>query len=280
MFLVSDSDECIWQDDTNPVYLLIRLEPRDHDHYAITAWFGPDQQQIYPATVEDEQVQLLEQIEHVIQRLHSQVVKGLAGELIIEIFLPVELLDHASDHWLLKQGKRSHFMLGEKYQLVTRSYDRLYDPEMQTTHYDWRERWQQWKAVVQGQSKATVCWFHSEQECPTNGLNPAFPFLIFSFAPSAQFREELFWSLLDAGVPVALLPRKQILSPTQMEEKLSALYHDGCHSLIKRIKSLRQEAVDEVRRQQNQQKLQEHFGHHLTLIWDDPDRLPPDGILY
>lgn len=70
-------------------------------------------------------------------------------------------------------------------------------------------------------------------------------------------------ALLYSGVPVVAWSRA---GPGPAAAALSALFDQApLGSLPDRVRRARLEAADD-----------DHPGRHLTLLWDDPDRLPPD----
>lgn len=263
------------QEEEKKSYLMIRVQPRDDGYYALTAWFGPKQQLIYPASIEDEQPIQIEHIEQIIQKLYARYISNTMEETVIEMFLPVELLDYASDRLKIKQGKRSLIALGEKYQLVSRSFDRIYDPEMRTTHRDWQKRWETWK---RGLSQENIYPFGHRSHYLNNDFirREEVSFLVFTCTPTEDERDELFWSMLDAGIPVALLPRKQHLHPTPIEHMLKVLCQHGYNLLPQRLRELRSKPLLMIKEGQENNIPENQADIHLTLLWDDPERLPPD----
>jgi hypothetical protein len=74
---------------------------------------------------------------------------------------------------------------------------------------------------------------------------------------------------LRAGVPILVWQRKPHRGP-ELREKIAPLFNEGgLAQLPARARKLRQEAW-----RQEPQDREAHIGHHLTLLWDDPFRLP------
>jgi hypothetical protein len=81
--------------------------------------------------------------------------------------------------------------------------------------------------------------------------------------------ENLVYELLDTGLPIAIWSRRNLANSAH-QAQMSALLTACClEALPAQVKDKRRE----TRRQQNTEDC--HIGHHVSLLWDDPNFPPP-----
>ena len=263
------------------VYLLVALLPdklnpnrklRDHrfsmrvvfweDEETSQTWFGLDFK-VY---------QSLEQVQDELDKLLSQRSDVLAkhtGNVVIEFFLPVELMSEGVDQW---QDRRSRsqlrsITLGTRYKLVVRSLERAQE---RTLWEAWHRRWHRYQQLTTPKVEEHTWWIDSDRFDPNElwsqlELNQDIVCLVVPFRLiHSVIKCDLYDICLDAGIPFDMWTRKKFgVVPL---DKLKGMI-DSIHLLHLRqhLYQLRLEAVAD----------KTHPGNDLALLWDDPHRIPP-----
>jgi nucleoside phosphorylase len=184
----------------------------------------------------------------------------------IELLLPDDLLHLAIEWWRTELDSPAPTPLCLDYPVVVRSLDRMRAPHRQRVwHNRWHKLWQPprahrvfwgrgpgaadlaaWNAQLRRDRDVTTVVLGSSPENPDGG-------------------DELL-SALNAGIPVILWDRRA--QPSAEGATLFGRLLDGEPTeLAPRVRALRMEAAElgvEARRR--------HPGHHLALLWDDPER--------
>ena len=198
-------------------------------------------------------------------------------DLTIEFWLPFEHLTAAADTWKIYSQpvrfKHRNQVVGEKHQVVVRSYDRFSDsaartkldstwqkldsffqtsPDPAAVHqkFEHVDRWERWTAVKQ-----------KLRNHPFMGLTLTCPLGLDQYQ---EQRDDLFSQMLEEGIPTALWSRGSEL--TDHQEKMYDLL--TIHTLSKLDQLLEQ--VKQTRRSANDD---EHLGRHLAIWCDEPKRL-------
>jgi hypothetical protein len=211
---------------------------------------------------------------HVLARSRGRL--GAGYMLTVEAFLPLDLLDCDMDQWRIKIGKQAR-PVGARYQLVVRSWDRLYDPDYWTTWDVWAKKW---NARPRPPLKATEERHVLIASCDEDYCDKLVyrleqrgtVFMALSPVPPSQRAGgsiEVFWPMLDSGTPIALwLRREDEDVPATREELRQLVCDEDLSSLPRLVHKRRQEAQMEEERRR--------LWSAVTLLWDDPERLPPD----
>jgi hypothetical protein len=94
--------------------------------------------------------------------------------------------------------------------------------------------------------------------------------LALTFAPLENLigTGSILNAILGTGIPIALWPREHIKEPQKISNLFASILSQETLSALPRL-------VWEQRLEAGRSKDKDHPGHHLTLLWDDPNRLPP-----
>jgi hypothetical protein len=196
--------------------------------------------------------------------------------LTIEFFLPSALLNHGVDSWVMDDDDEYSMSepLGFRYCLLVRSSERLRQTYMQSRGGAWKDKWNQVRQMIQtsvGQQVGTN-GFVAGDGLPAKKLlqqlsQPQMIGLKLAKEPLSFGKESAFAAIHSSGTPIAIWLRESLTSvdcASAVDEVLC-----GCIAEIpERVKQHRQAAFPEDR--------DCHIGHHLSLLWEDFDRLPPD----
>ena len=202
--------------------------------------------------------------------------------LIIELFLPIKLLCEPIDREKIF-GDGVH--LAARYPLVIRSYDRFSKSIIQGKDL-WNEfsrSWEHSRQILQKNPEANlqeliqslsdvndVKWMAFQEKLKKSmGIksNCSLP-----DCPKQMYK--LILAILEAGIPIIFLPRNNEPSPPQVlaemeEEFLQIDLLRDRYKLLETVRSNRFIALD------HSGTPERRWLRHLTLIWDDPDRMPP-----
>ena len=214
---------------------------------------------------------LISHLPQLLTRILEEVSSRFTNDPEIHIFLPLELMNLNVDCWLLDDEDEFPVLLGHDYKVVLRCNERVQRNYRQRPR--WVRKWQQQQSLLQNKSfevfkaaddsdlDALSAALHEvEDEDTTIGLK-------VTQAPSQAQPDKLFRLLFKSGLPLAIWGRCDLLEPTneaELDRVLQACCLESLPSVVKK------------ERYQSRTKNQDcHIGHHLSLLWDDPDLLPP-----
>jgi len=212
-----------------------------------------------------------EVIPDVLKQLIEQgkVVDELPQDSEVHIFLPQQLLNCDADSWKLIKFKliEMELPIGHHYKVFVRLYERRsYNPKQ------WKIKWQQKKSLLQEKASKG---FKGCQDCDLEDLyydlteeeNENVVGLKLIDAPHQDSSISIFNLIFEMGFPLALWSRSNLSGSTNEVELNRVL--DAC------ILANLPKTVKYERRDSRKKPLNCHIGHHLSLLWDDPDLVPP-----
>jgi hypothetical protein len=270
------------------------------DHYYASAWYiedihayrakQPTQiKPVYPGAISDpenqtdamaaaltspEQIYTVNEIEVVVQQLRQACMQQYGGRRpMVQIFLPLKLMDADIDVWPIQPGK-SRKRFGTEHEVILRAGDRLNPSEYELGH-DWQAKWRDLETQFAEFAHGV---FKSAQDADSvYGIGRLPGVLGISLAKaistlSEQERIDLFEALiLDSDIPLALWVRQSCGGIDCLKELETVLKNCCIGKLSTSILNKRLEPLTvspELR--------PIHIGNHLSLLWDDPNLLPPD----
>lgn len=192
----------------------------------------------------------------------------------IHVFLPLELMHVATDMWQLnKPGARRAEYLGHDRVVMVRCSNRY--RASYTHNVTWRRHWQRLLQMSQKLARDVFVPGHDEDldellELIEDAISPDDSTIVgLQMTRAPTNLEGMCEELLDAGIPLAIWPRKN-LSEEAHYAQLSCLLSESCLSAFPN-------AVQRKRREARlpRNSVDLHIGHHLSLLWDDPELVPP-----
>lgn len=254
------------RDNPGSLYLVMRIE-RDRleaDRYVLSHWrhSGGDWQ---PVPGED-RVGTLAEIERHVADLVDRAEDDwrLRPEPIqLEFLLPRELMHLPVDRWLAANDGGVERHLGVHFEVVLRSLDRMRN---RSWHKNW---WRRWRALPEG---APAHWCRQESDNYLSELvatladqpETCVVLLDHCLQDAAEPGRDALTVALREGVPVVLWCR----DPKALEEFVAVadtLVAAGPRGLRATTGKLRNQAQRTGR--------DEHCGAHVSLLWDDPERI-------
>ena len=198
------------------------------------------------------------------------------NHLIIEIFIPLSLIQLAVESWERKSFNPDFTMrIGCDYQVYIRSTERLkrYDSVHRKR---WKDKWQKLTKQLNVQATDLV---RDIDEPTIDGpkdysnllaiLNDVGAFKLKKAPKSTDF----FNAVLDMANPIGLWLRRDLHPPAYQTTELNSLLKCCLRELPYQVQAKRAE----TRLQENYAE-DSHIGHHLVLLWEDPHRLPPNEL--
>jgi|GEM_PF-3180865 len=198
----------------------------------------------------------------------------------IEFILPCELIGLDVDQWVMEEGRILETTFGKVYRVLTRLDRHWLHRTRKKVHpslrQEWMKRWKLFNDHAQTH-ESSVSWFCNHRYYEPKKLCNCFAHseiascLVMTFMPSVlNDGIGLGHAILQAGIPVALCYRKyvnHIENPEIIEHEIKSIISDKKKLL--RLPDL----IFEKRRQE------QDIGNHLTLIWDNPERVLPKTYL-
>lgn len=260
-------------DDAPRFYFIVQLRPdgMDPDRYLMSVWLQHHRAVEEPLYRDDEPLtlpEMLAQLPDLLGRAHAG--SGVASEMIIEFILPRSLIGDPVDQWEVDEV--FPYRLGTSYPVVVRSLDRLEKTEL---HSSWRHKWRRLSTNGHRENPNAVYWLlepgHRSPRSMHAGLQREDATVVVAMGYPPEHGQELttdeLTAALYAGVPVLLWCRDPRLRHEFETEIRDMLTGHGLMELPSQVLRLRQRADEE-------DNVRAAVGRHLTLLWDDADRIP------
>lgn len=256
-------------------YFIVHLEPDRIDpdgHYLMSVWLQHHHSVEEQLQCEDTPLTLSEvadRLPELLSQAHAALGAG-SGDLVLEFILPRGLISHPIDQW--EVDRVFPHRLGTSYPLVVRSLDRLRNLEL---HGLWRTKWRELVKNGHREDPDTLYWLLDQNTLAPSSLranlitDPTLVALAIAFPldDSVDPSSDELYAALYAGVPVALWCRDHGLGSRFEPEVRALLAGRGLAELPTQVLQLRQNADKD-------DETSPSLGRHLTLMWDDADRVP------
>ncbi|MBA9004379.1 VMAP-C domain-containing protein [Thermomonospora cellulosilytica] len=262
-------------------YLVIKfqLDALRADRYRPTAWLQHEGEPGAMLRCDEDPLPLTglpRLVEELLTEDH-QVVNRAAVDLTVEFFLPRRLLHYPLDEIRITIGGLER-RLGIEHPVVVRSLDRL---EHRALHHNWRRKWTR---LVGDPADVAVCLVSRPGEVTGEAFynrllsDDSALCVALSFPPrsDAAAGADEMWAGVQAGTPIVAWPRSP-RDPARFAAEIQELVDQGAMYLPETVLALRRSAL---REQTTGAADDDHLGFHLTLLFDDADRIPePRGRL-
>jgi hypothetical protein len=202
------------------------------------------------------------------QRDHCQ---GCENYPQIHVFLPLELIHLDVDVWLLANSRRPKY-LGHDHLVFIHCANRYSGTYSKAP--SWKKLWKRHQDLLREAAQKVFVSGHDQDldqliEVLDDAVQDNRPFVGLQVTDAPVDTENLVYELLDSGLPIAIWSRRD-LSRSEHRIQVSALLADCC---LETVPSKVKDKRFETRQSQNTEA--NHIGHHLSLLWDDPNFCPP-----
>ena len=206
--------------------------------------------------------------------------------MIVELFLPISLLYEPIDREMIFGDET----FATKYPFVIRSYDHFSKSVIDGKDL-WNEFSRSWQYAMdvlrEGNTTLNlqdVILHLADPNEVTRSFkeilkNKSIGITSSCLLPNcSKNRYKLMLGILETGIPIMFLPRNNEPSPSEVIKEINAefltvdLLRDRCQ-LLENVRGQRAVALD------HSGTPQRRWLRHLTLIWDDPSRMPPMDVL-
>lgn len=272
-FLISSSTS------SSLLYLLIKLDPNtDGQSFFIRAWLQNSQNEnLGYSPVCDTPVKadvIPDIISKFLLESSKYMKRGDVYRLVIDFCLPREMLFNDVDHWLIQVSRNtisSRKRIGIRHPVIVRPIERFdYLPSF------WEGKWNYFQSYASKkkdfQDTLPFVIFDIEvcngQEDKIDGLliPEHIVCLALTFVPQ-EVPFDILNAILSNGIPIVLWHRRHTHQPEELKRLFTSfLSENQLVDLPMLVWKVRLEGAGN----------DEHFGCHLTLLWDDPTRIPPD----
>lgn len=267
-------------------YLLIQLRPEGIGQPLVKAWFIPDDsiqdpwERFKPLKVDEQQVEIpyiLDQmptlLSNLLQQCFEEHLRGEPTELTVEVFLPRERLCEPVEKWEYKDSEDFSITIGSEYSVVVRSYERL--KKLRTFQGSmWQKKWikvqDMWKNILCNEEVTMLEKIGYEPNQLRRNLGEKIVLKVCCTLSESDM-DGLLKAIHSAGTPIVLLSRCDVVRLKNGTEFHKLLEDGSLQELSIRLKKQRLAAENDGD--------QMHFGNHLVLLWDDPNRVPPNPAL-
>ena len=261
--------------------VLLKKSQQKTDRYNINAWIIPDIEAYNYQTgfgienlLENSGAKLFNEafaIDEIPQLLKDLIEnncdKYYLKNLLIELFLPLNLLHYAVDGWVLDEDYGFSTPIGHDYRVVVRSSERLTIRYKRRREF-WENKWEALRQLKQS-SACSAFLLGNEDKLPnliSELKSPKVIGLKLAKAPVKLGEGSILAAILSTAIPAALWLR-QNLPELDCQSEIDQILDCCIHDLPESVKRKRLCADSET---------DTHIGHHLSLLWEDPYRLPPN----
>jgi len=267
-------------------YLIATLVPGDHDDekFLLNAWLIIDDSvqdlSKFQSLLDHNEQQRgklcnFTQISTEINNFLKKALRYLRGKryyLTIEIFLPSDLMCIEIDRWKITDPIADDITLGIKYPIRLRSLERLNLDYLDSYLSQWCEYWDKVRNILQNEPIQENFEHLQEMESfnwklLSNNLKEKIGLKV-TCTHSKFIRKDLFRAILKATTPIAIWTRADIANLDQVTAINEILTCKPLCNLSESVRRNREEA--------DNAQTEEHLGHHLALLWENPYRLTPD----
>ncbi|RKI72899.1 hypothetical protein D7X55_06505 [Corallococcus sp. AB049A] len=243
----------------------------------VTAWIwamGPNQEPVsrVPDRVLDPTVLAWSKVPDLLTQVRKSpkvtaLLEQASDQMTVEICLRHDLLSTAVDGWRIKVGRSASVALGNQYPVVVRSFER--NCEGDTEDYrdvlpGWSAKWKQLKQPMGSPAQSPVHWI-GPGDIGDRLVNTLMRRHVLCVVVPRSCERDVIDLSIDAGAPAMLWLRKDGITLAEASQYLTPILEGPLSGLPDRVHQARQNASED-----------NPLGLHLSLLWDDFDRRPPD----
>ena len=230
------------------------------EKYLIRAWFW----RLNPNNIQNKDIKHIPLYDHnhTLTHIINDCRERSEEITSVEFFADEKLLSSDFESWEYKSEFKPNTKLKENYFVNSRLSERSSLDKTSDPYKKWIKKWEklQNETIIVEDIQDNDCKHHCRrQENLTLWIN---------LCDCKQSHEEMLIEIASEGIPLALWSRRYNLSPTHREE-INALVSN---QPITELPKLIHEARNPPEKQESQS---DYFGNHLSLLLEDPNRMPP-----
>ncbi|MCP4700065.1 MAG: trypsin-like peptidase domain-containing protein [Gammaproteobacteria bacterium] len=270
---------------SGPPIVLVKIAPNiepkkasDSDRFMLKAWVYSAGQ--YESMDLPEQDCPREELNKRLPDILSKAVRLLGGaeaqKALIEVVMPFGLFDWNVNHLQINAGPIAKVPLGTQYAIAIRSWDRIYHSDYDLVRPCWLGKWQSRPCSPELMKAAQMRCVSDKNACAESiyfelaGENS----LVFLALSSLSLHEhtqkkKIFGTALGAGLPFAFWPPDPDQDFTALRTDIENLL--CAHAVNEWPAMLKQRRFNE-----KCDPARQSLWNNLMMLWDDPERLPPD----
>lgn len=261
------------------VWVIIQPSKTDPSHYLVTGYILPndhayDRKTGFSRLGDGKESYLWEEIPEVVAGFLQQccVCDGLQDRIRVEVFAPMSHWDRVMEaSWCDADEFGIPCRIDQQCLAVVRASERLHN--YGHLRMRWEKKWSQMdgdrvpaNGVVDGGQPVGELLYQ---------LDPDQAIALALFNNQVTDKKLMFGALLKTATPIALWMRRDLatagLGLRYQQEQLEEILRQPVQAWPYQVHEKRRETL----RPENQSE-DDHVGHHLVLLWDNPNFLPPD----
>jgi hypothetical protein len=242
-------------------YLLIELKKKNSSSLQIQGWFWSSKfiRNIQEKDlIELENYQLSEKLTELIRESNKIMGKIGSKDLRIELFLDTNLLMKSDFYfdWLEVKKLKRDIKMCKQYIVTFRLAERLED-EAQDLEGAWQRKWEN---LNYNQGNVVDYYQTNDYEL---GLDKTVGIKINKLSETAKF----FDLIVLNSLPLAIWSRRDLQTISCQNE---------INRILRNVQGNFNQLPKEVTNERKKAAGEEHIGRHICLLWDNPERMPPD----
>ena len=240
-------------------YLLIELKKKNYSSLQIQSWFWSSQL-IRNIQEKDliEREYLSKKLTELIDESNKRMKKIGSKDLRIELFLDTNLLIESNSYfdWLEVTKLNRPAKMCKQYIVTFRLAERLKD-----TAQDLGGAWQRkWENLNSNQGNVVDFYHTDDYEL---GLNKTVGIKLNKLSELTKF----FDLIVLNSLPLAIWSRRDLQTISCQNE---------INRILRNVEGNFNQLPKEVTDERKKAKGEEHIGKHICLLWDNPERMPPE----
>ena len=240
-------------------YLLIELKKKNYSSLQIQSWFWSSQL-IRNIQEKDliEREYLSKKLTELIDESNKRMKKIGSKDLRIELFLDTNLLIESNSYfdWLEVTKLNRPAKMCKQYIVTFRLAERLKD-----TAQDLGGAWQRkWENLNSNQGNVVDFYHTDDYEL---GLDETVGIKLNKLSEPAKF----FDLIVLNSLPLAIWSRRDLQTISCQNE---------INRILRNVQGNFNQLPKEVTDERKKAKGEEHIGKHICLLWDNPERMPPE----
>ena len=241
-------------------YLLIEFKKKNSSSLQMQGWFWSSKENCYPIQEQDliKRKDLPKKLTELIEEFNTNMDKSPSYELKIDLFLDNALLMESQFFLDLQVKRGSWVRMCEQYIVNFRLAQRLERRRYGELEGKWNKKWENLKS-----NKCTVVDY-----CSTKNSKLWQDQIVGIKLNNVSDQAKFFNKIFQTSMPVALWSscNLQTISCQNEIDRILGNVKTNLNQLPEKVCNERRDS----------ENIKEHIGSHICLLWDNPERMPPD----